>query len=248
MKDEPKVSDFPELAKWTKTLATTHLGKMRFINLLPNCSAMGTAVMSNASYTEYVTRFAREVQPDVLAFDEYPSFECVSTRFIRDVADYRATLALFRRLALEQKIPLWNYFRWTAFQTSGTYSTPATEAEMRWQTLTSLVYGATGIMYFNYPPGAFVSTNGTLRLLAPMAKRVNLVLLAYAPHLLHATSTDVWLVPAGSGQRPASSGNTSIVTGVAVAMDGSVIQTPLSIIYILYGSSRLKYSVLRRGV
>ena len=32
------------------------------------------------------------------------------------------------------------------------------------------------------------------------------MLLAYAPYLLHATSTDVWLVPAGGATRPMSPG------------------------------------------
>jgi hypothetical protein len=134
---------------------------------------------------------------------------------------------------------------------------------MRWQTLTSLAYGATGLMYFNCerhcyhcyryeqhtfityltcaravsvisacpnslvghswlilalptatlciglpsdPPGAIVSVNGTLGPLAEPARHINTLLLAYAPYLLHATSTDVWLVPAGGATRPMSPG------------------------------------------
>ena len=51
------------------------------------------------------------------------------------------------------------------------------------------------------PAGAIVSPNGTLGPLAAPARRINTLLLAYAPHLLHATSTDVWLVPAGGAAR-----------------------------------------------
>lgn len=136
VKDEPKVTDFAQLAAWSQQLAVTHPGKLRFINLLPNCSAMGTPVMSNASYTEYVHRFVAEVKPDLLAFDMYPDFGAAASagptgataagpsRTARggrggrsDVANspaaYRSTLALFRSLALQRKIPLWNYFRST---------------------------------------------------------------------------------------------------------------------------------------
>jgi hypothetical protein len=226
VKDEPKVSDFADLARWTNTLAITRPGKLRLINLLPNCSAMGTAKMSNASYTEYVTRFVEQVRPDVLAFDDYPPFSDAGALHTAE-DQYRTTLALFRKLALQHRIPLWNYFRSTAFQTgSGPFSTAATEAEMRWQTLTSLAYGATGLMYFNYPPGAIVSINGTFGPLAPMAKRINSVLLAYAPLLLHATSTDVWLAAPGGGQRPAAAlppANKSIVIGVAGGGKGGVL-------------------------
>lgn len=53
------------------------------------------------------------------------------------------------------------------------------------------------------PPGAIVSINGTLGPLAAPARRVNTLLLAYAPYLLHAASTDVWLVPARAAARAA---------------------------------------------
>ena len=59
VKDEPFVREFAGLANWTAQLAATHPGKLRFINLLPNCSAMGTPLMSNASYTEYVHQFVQ---------------------------------------------------------------------------------------------------------------------------------------------------------------------------------------------
>jgi hypothetical protein len=101
VKDEPKVSDFALLKNWTAELAITHPGKLRFINLLPNCSAMGTPAMSNASYTEYVHRFAQEVQPDLLAFDMYPDFGKQGS-----LVAYRRTLALFRSLTLAHRIPV----------------------------------------------------------------------------------------------------------------------------------------------
>ena len=112
VKDEPKVSDFALLKNWTAELAITHPGKLRFINLLPNCSAMGTPVMSNASYTEYVRRFAQEVQPDLLAFDMYPEFKKQAS-----LVAYRRTLALFRSLALAHRIPVrrfspYSHFLW----------------------------------------------------------------------------------------------------------------------------------------
>jgi hypothetical protein len=143
---------------------------------------MGTPAVNNESYGEYVHSFVTEVKPDLLAFDMYPNFAAaqlgaMSSQVVADSpAVYRSTLALFRSLALRHNVPLWNYFRSTDF--AGDHH-PATEAEMRWQTLTSLAYGATGLMYFNYPPGAIVAMNGTLGPLAAPAQRVNSLLLAY---------------------------------------------------------------------
>eukprot|EP01048_Picozoa_sp_COSAG05_P022627 COSAG05_NODE_4601_length_1442_cov_9.492926_1_plen_274_part_00 len=110
VKDEPKASDFALLKNWTAELAITHPGKLRFINLLPNCSAMGTPVMSNASYTEYVHRFAQEVQPDLLAFDMYPEFKKQAS-----LVAYRRTLALFRSLALAHRIPVRRFSSYSHF-------------------------------------------------------------------------------------------------------------------------------------
>ena len=110
VKDEPKASDFALLKNWTAELAITHPGKLRFINLLPNCSAMGTPVMSNASYTEYVHRFAQEVQPDLLAFDIYPEFKEQAS-----LVAYRRTLALFRSLALAHRIPVRRFSSYSHF-------------------------------------------------------------------------------------------------------------------------------------
>ena len=74
VKDEPTPSDFALLANWTRQIGLTHPGKLRFINLLPNCSAMGTPAVNNESYGEYVHSFVTEVKPDLLAFDMYPNF------------------------------------------------------------------------------------------------------------------------------------------------------------------------------
>ena len=210
VKDEPSRSDFAQLANWTRQLSKTHPGKLRFINLLPNCSAS----RGSATYTEYVKSFVETVRPDLVAFDMYPIFSAVG-RTEASPAEYVRTLALYRSLALSHQIRLWNYFRSTDFSNmKAPGKNPATEAEMRWQTLTSLAYGATGAMYFNYPPGAIVSINGTLGPLAAATRRINTLLLAYAPHLLRATSTDVWLVPAGGGARTRSSGGHQFVLGV----------------------------------
>ena len=74
------------------------------------------------------------------------------------------------------------------------------------------------------PPGAIVNANGTLGPLAIRARHINTLLLAYAPYLLHATSTDVWLVPAGGATRPITSHHRRLlVLGVHSNMLGSVL-------------------------
>jgi hypothetical protein len=75
-----------------------------------------------------------------------------------------------------------------------------TGAQMRWQTMASLVYGAKELMYFNYPAGAIVSPispgspDPHPGPLSAEIRRINGLILAYAPYLLHTTSTDVDVV------------------------------------------------------
>jgi hypothetical protein len=179
--DEPEMQNFSELASWSKIVRADHPDKLQFFNLVPNYGY-------TADYANYVSRFVEEVNPDVLCFDHYPSFDTAHGN--RTMAGYRANLAVFRAVSLKAGIPMWNYFKPVPIFGDK----QPTEAQMRWQTLTSLAYGSKGLMYFNYPPGTFVNANGTLGPLSDVAKRVNSVLLTYAGYLLHAVSTDVvWL-------------------------------------------------------
>ena len=229
LKDEPSANEFPYLANWTKTIAKSHPGKLRFINLLPSCP---TWQMNASSYDEYVGTFVDEVKPDVLCMDSYPNFAVPPDGPIgRD--SYRSNLATLRKHALRVgNLPFWNFF---GVQTVFGGEPDPTEAMIRWQVFTSVAYGAKGILYFCYWGGILEtvkpvdSPNATGTLVLNQhydhAKRTNSHVLAYADHLLTAKSTGVWTVtpPTSSYHHGDLPGTLVPAAGVTPSVDAPAI-------------------------
>jgi hypothetical protein len=187
--DEPAPAAFPGLRTQVDALRKARPGKLAFINLLPNYAS---AAALGGSYVEHVSRFVREVQPDVLSMDHYPHFKPDADG--RDV--YCQNLEVMREQSLAAKIPFWNFFNTMPF---GDHSDP-TEAQLRWQINASLAYGAKGVMYFCYwtpggaefpKGGAIIQTNGRRTRHYEEAKRINARLKRLGPTLMKLTSTGI---------------------------------------------------------
>ncbi len=211
--DEPGAAAFPDLARRAEEIRQQRPGKFGYVNLFPNyapASALGTT-----NYDEHVARFVQEVKPEVLSMDHYP--------LMRPEGDsrnsYCENLEVMRKYSLKAGIPFWNYF----------YSMPfndridPTEAQIRWQILTSVAYGAKGVLYFCYwtpgkgaagagefpKGGAIITAEGLKTRHYDEAKRINLELKNWGPTLMQLTNTGVWKVNtetkpdalAGSGLR-----------------------------------------------
>ncbi|MCC6235391.1 MAG: hypothetical protein IT580_22320 [Verrucomicrobiales bacterium] len=193
--DEPNASQFPDLARRAAVIREQRPGRFGYVNLFPNYA--NTTQLGTPTYEEHVRRFVREVQPEVLSMDHYPSM-----RPERDGRDaYCDNLELFRRVSLEAGIPHWNYF----------YSMPfadridPTEAQIRWQIFTALAYGSRGILYFCYwtpgrgnggtgefpKGGALLTAEGRKTRHYDEARRINAELKHLGPTLMQLTSTGV---------------------------------------------------------
>ena len=101
IKDEPSADQFPGLAAQTRQIAATVPGKLRFINLLPNCS---TSQLNASSYQAYVRDFVDIVQPDVLCVDYYPSFATPADSPDPSMDGYKRNLAVLRSNARRRAV------------------------------------------------------------------------------------------------------------------------------------------------
>jgi len=190
LQDEPKVKDFPKLAKRVRELRASRPGKLAYVNLYPSHAT--PRHWGVATYEEYVSRFLREVRPDVLCFDRYPLMN--PDKDERD--GYCENLDTIRRHALREGIPFWNFFNIIPY---GNHYDP-TEAQVAWQIYTSLAYGARGILYFCYwtprgrefpRGGAIITADGRPTRHYDQAKRINARIRNLGPTLMKLTSTGV---------------------------------------------------------
>ena len=158
--DEPSQGNFAGLANWSAQIKSLRPDKLRFINLF---GAAARQFKTLDDYEKYVADFVQTVQPQLLSMDFYPFFpeggvaaappfdspcpasnqgECLNSK-----DKYGATLGVLRRQALKAGIPFWNFFNAMPF---ASHHYDPTEAQLRWQAMTSLAYGASGVMYFCY--------------------------------------------------------------------------------------------------
>jgi hypothetical protein len=223
--DEPKAPAFAELANRTAAIAVSQPGKLRFINLLPNCDP--TTCLNASDYPAYVSEFVAAVKPDVLCMDSYPNFVNKPNASGPSKDAYIFALAVLRVNALANGLNFWNFFGTQhVFQDEPDPS----EAQIRWQAFTSLAMGAKGLLYYCWH-GGVEFPGGVLAPHSPLAafphgelaltdhyehvRRINTHILAWEAYLLNATSVGVWQVAAESKSQPG--GNVASLPQVAVA-------------------------------
>ena len=193
VRDEPGTKDFAGLRTRVDAIRTNKPGYLAYINLFPNYAS--DKQLGTDNYDEYVKRFIKEVDVDVLSMDHYP--------LLRPDADgrdgYCKNLEVMRRYSLEQHIPFWNFFNTMPF---GQHTDPS-EAQIRWQIYTSLAYGAKGVLYFCYwtpkgdefpKGGAIITAEGRRTRHYYQAQRINAALKKLAPVLMKLTSIAVYRI------------------------------------------------------
>jgi hypothetical protein len=201
VQDEPKVVQFPQLAKRVEEIRDRRDGTFGYINLFPNYASVSQ--LGTDTYEKYVEQFVREVKPAVLSMDHYPLMRPETDG--RDA--YLANLATMRKYSLEAGIPFWNFF----------YSMPfndrldPSEAQLRWQIFASVAYGAKGVLYFCYwtpgkgaggagefpKGGAIITAEGRQTRHYDEARRINAELKNLGPTLLTLTNIGVTRIVTG---------------------------------------------------
>ena len=205
LKDEPGAGFFPNLARVSKHFRQKVPGCFPYINLLPNYA--NAKQLGTDTYEAHVRQFISVVEPPVISFDHYP---CISRKWR---SNYYENLEIVRRCTLDAGLPFWAFALVTPH---GSYHDP-TEAEIRLQVYSDLVYGAKGLCYFCYwTPGpshwnwdsAIIRRDGVRTEHFEQVRRVNARVRAMGKVLLKCTSVDVYHtppLPAGTSPLPAGS-------------------------------------------
>lgn len=174
-------------------------GSLSFINLLPS-NVSHARYWGEPNYTAYVQKFVDIVNPDIVAFDHYPTFgrNVADKRETDTREDYVRNLDLACVIANKASLPVWQFFNTVPY--GGTHDDP-TEAQLRWQVAVSVAYGVKGLLYFQWHPmtdghpGLVMSKSDPGNVMPGphffVAKKLNSWVLAMAPTLLHATPLGV---------------------------------------------------------
>lgn len=210
LRDEPGANFFPGLGKVTSLVRELAPGKLPYINCFPNYAENWQ--LGDSNYTSYLEKFIDTVKPVALSYDNYSLMDDGSLR-----EGFWSNLEQMRAAAKKHGLPFWNTVLAVAHFN---YQEP-TEAGLRFQAYSTLVYGGRGLCYFTY----FTPQVGNYRNAAidqfdnetptwHMLQNVNLQIQKLAPVLLQLTSDAVYhigAVPNGCQPPPA----TSLVTGVS---------------------------------
>jgi len=188
--DEPHSSQFANLGKLTAYLAQKDPAHLPYINLFPNYAT--PEQLGNATYREHVRQFIAVVRPPLVSYDHY------AVLLDGERPNYYENLEIVREEAFRAGVPFWQIVLSASHYG---YRVPR-EDDLRWQAMTTLVYGAKGLSWFTYwnpSPSEFrqaiVGPQGELTEHWYMVGRVNREVLALGPTLLPLSSVGVYHTP-----------------------------------------------------
>ena len=138
--DEPGAGAFDGLAEVVAYLKEKDPKHPGYINLMPTYGREFPGALGTKTYEEYVRLFVDKVKPQILSYDHY--------HFTNkgDRADFFENLQTIRRVALEKNIPFWNI----VLVTQHFGYRKLTEAELRFEAMQTLAFGARGLLWFTY--------------------------------------------------------------------------------------------------
>lgn len=200
--DEPNACMFECIAQVKRWASKIYPEALYFVNLFPCDAATGReGHLGTDSYEDYLQQYMQIFQPKVLSFDHYPLVGETGFKL-----RYYDNLEIIRATALKYDVPFWAF---ALVSPHWSYRDP-TEAEIRFQIFSNLVYGAQGLFYYCYkqPPAydsGVVDTEGNPTHHYPQVQRINAIVQAWGPTLLKLRSTAVYHVgelPQGTAPLP----------------------------------------------
>lgn len=174
--DEPKASQFKGLSLAVSRLRESAPRLTEFVCMLPNYAKL------DASYREFLTQYVETVSPAVLCYNFYGTLEGGKLR-----EGYWNNLNDVQSVSTKAGIPFWT----TVLSCPHFDFRELSDADIRFQVFSAIVYGAKGIAYYlyqtptigNYRLGP-IDTDGSKTETWYMVRRVNRVLNAWGPTLL----------------------------------------------------------------
>lgn len=153
--DEPGASHFPALAKAVQAVKKYAPGKLAYINLFPDYATLGAKNLSQletATYAEHLERFAREVSPQIISYDNYMVQYSQDLKDSKKAASYYLNLLEIRRVALKYDIPFWNIVSSNQIRPETSIPSPA---NLLFQAYTTLAAGGKGVSWYTYYAGGY---------------------------------------------------------------------------------------------
>ncbi len=148
--DEPGAPLFPLLAKTVAAVRKYAPGKLPYINLFPGYATIGApdkSQLGTPSFTEYLERFATEVKPDILSYDNYKVMTSDNFQSAEQGAVFFSDLIEVRRVAQKYNLPFWNICCSNRIRPFTTIPSPA---NLSLQAYATLAAGARGLSWYTY--------------------------------------------------------------------------------------------------
>ena len=217
--DEPNPPAFKGIAIAVSQLRESATRLTEFVCMLPNYAKL------NISYREFLKQYVETVSPAVLCYNFYGTMEGGK---LRD--GYWNNLNDVQFVSANAGIPFWT----TVLSSPHFDFRELSDADIRFQVFSAIVYGAKGIAYYLYQTPAIgnyrlgpIDTDGTKTETWYKVKRVNRVLNAWGPtllklHLKGAYHLDKTEPPAGAPSNLilTNPGSTELVVGEFEHEDG----------------------------
>lgn len=206
--DEPNASGFAALGTTVSNLRTLDPNHMAYINLLPTYAT--PAQLGTADYQTYVDQYISTVQPSMLSYDNYPWGNSTGDGSV--TPSYFGNLAVISNAAKQADIPFMNIVQGSNY--APTWELP-TAGQLRYQSNTSLAYGAEAISYFTYMPWdnivdgeGIAQSDGTTTSIYTALQSINPEFIAVAKQLqplTHIGTGHLGDLPPSSGTAPGAS-------------------------------------------
>ncbi len=196
LSDEPSVSDFPALGKAVAAVRKYAPGKLAYINLYPNYATVGptnTSQLGTSNYTDYLERFVKEVNPQLISYDNYMVEMSQDLSDSTKAARYYSNLLEVRRVALAHHLPYLNIVSANQIRPGTTIPSPA---NLSFQAYTTLAAGYRGVTWYTYYSTGYryapIDSTGRKTLTWAYLKEVNRQLTTLAPIMSRLESTAVF--------------------------------------------------------
>ncbi|MCC6125393.1 MAG: hypothetical protein IT426_10550 [Pirellulales bacterium] len=147
--DEPRANAFPALGKAVAAVKKHAPGKLAYINLFPSYSTIDAArsELETVTYEEYLERFVREVQPQLISYDNYLIVHTDDMQKPASPGIYFKNLLQVRKVAQKNRLPYWNIACSNQIRPLTVIPSPA---NLSLQAYTTLAAGFRGIAWYKF--------------------------------------------------------------------------------------------------
>ena len=183
IKDEPEVTDFPDLAEKIASIQRYDAEHPCYVNLYPNWAWGGEVV-----YRSKVDLFLKKVPVKFLSFDNYPIKTIGGEAQLRP--DWYHNLEDISAAAKDAGIPFWGFALALAHNTKEAYYRVPTLGDLRLQQFSNMVYGAVGFQYFT--TWGLIQDGGVVEPVYGRIKTVNSELRSLSRLFCGATIKNIW--------------------------------------------------------